>query len=298
MRTGESVREPAVAGQFYDANPQRLRAEIETMLSAADSDHEKSASGIVQALIVPHAGYVYSGKTAAKTFKTAQGGTYKRAIVISPSHMFPFDGIVSSSFNSYKTPLGNIEIDMETVGKLLGSSTSYISEMTEAHVPEHSLEVELPFLQVLFPGIRIVPFVCGNVGMDSADEIAEELSKLLIPENLWVISSDFTHYGRSFGYKPFTENIPEKLKELDMGAIERITALDFKGFSEYIHRTRATICGANPIRILLKTLEKASEKGADFEPRLVEYTTSGEMTGDFSHCVSYAGIAIYRKKGT
>ncbi|HBC87873.1 MAG TPA: AmmeMemoRadiSam system protein B [Lentisphaeria bacterium] len=298
MKAGFSVREPAVAGQFYDANPMKLKADVEKMLSSADTGKAKAGYGKVQAVIVPHAGYVYSGKTAAKTLKTAEGGDYKRAVVISPTHMFPFEGIVAASFKAYKTPLGNIEVDLDAVEKLLNSKTSYISEMTEAHIPEHSLEVELPFLQILFPDIKLIPFVCGQIETNSAGEIAEALSGLLVPENLWVISSDFTHFGRSFGYKPFSENIPEKLKELDMGAVDKITALDFRGFSSYIDRTRATICGANPIRILLKTIELVKKTGAVFEPELVEYTTSGEMTGDYSHCVSYAGISIRRKTGT
>ncbi len=292
MKSGASVREPAVAGQFYDANPQRLRTEVEKMLSSAGA---AQGGGHVQAVILPHAGYVYSGKTAARTLKTASGGKYSKAVVISPSHMFPFEGIVSSSFKAYRTPLGSISVDTETVGKLLSSDTSYISEMTEAHVPEHSLEVELPFLQVLFPEISIIPFICGQITAESADEIAGALAGLVVPDILWVISSDFTHYGRSFGYRPFTDNVPEKLRELDMGAVEKILSLDFNGFSDYVQKTRATICGANPIRILLKTLEKAAHKGASFAPELVEYTTSGEMTGDYSHCVSYAGISVRRK---
>ncbi|MFZ2653495.1 MAG: AmmeMemoRadiSam system protein B [Victivallales bacterium] len=298
MRTSASVREPAVAGQFYESDPGILRTGIEKMFASAGTGQKKTGCGNVQAVIVPHAGYVYSGRTAARTIKTAEGASYGRAVVIAPSHMFPFEGIAASSFKSYKTPLGMIDIDTETVGRLVESKNSYISEMTEAHIPEHSLEVELPFLQVMFPGIRIIPFVCGHIDSDSAGEIAESLSSLLIPENLWVISSDFTHFGRSFGYKPFSDNIPEKLKELDMGAVERIIDLDFKGFSDYVQKTKATICGANPIRILLKTLALLSASGTVFEPELVEYATSGELTGDYSHCVSYAGISIHRKPGT
>ncbi len=296
MKPGFSIREPAVAGQFYESDPKRLKTDVEKLLSSASPKDGKS--GTVQAVILPHAGYVYSGKTAARTLKTAASGKYTRAIVISPSHMFPFEGIVASTFKAFKTPLGNIDVDTEAVDKILDSDTSFISEMTEAHIPEHSLEVELPFLQVLFPKLKIVPFICGQIDDSSAVEIAEALSNFLVPENLWVISSDFTHFGRSFGYKPFSDDIPARLKELDMGAVDRIIELDFKGFSSYVDRTRATICGANPIRVLLKTIEDARKSGAEFDAELVEYTTSGEMTGDYSHCVSYAGISIRRKAGS
>ncbi|HCE46644.1 MAG TPA: AmmeMemoRadiSam system protein B [Lentisphaeria bacterium] len=297
MRTSASIREPAVAGQFYESDPKALRSGIEEMFASAGSPQRKPGR-IVQAVIVPHAGYVYSGRTAARTIRTAEGTAYRKAVVISPSHTFPFEGIVASSFKSYRTPLGTMDIDTETVERLVKSKNNYISEMTEAHIPEHSLEVELPFLQVMFPDIKLIPFVCGHIEPDSAAEIAESLSGLLVPGNLWVISSDFTHFGRSFGYKPFSDDIPAKLKELDMGAVDRIVNLDFNGFSGYVEKTKATICGANPIRILLKTLELLSGKGTVFEPELVEYTTSGELTGDYSHCVSYAGISIHRKTGT
>ena len=295
MKAGNSVREPAVAGQFYDSDPESLRHQIEQMLAGGKSVTAESGK-YVQAVIVPHAGYVYSGKTAAKTLKTAGSFKYKRAIVISPSHSFPFKGLALSSYDAYRTPLGCIPVDKEMLKEIRSKKCRWISERDEVHIPEHSLEVELPFLQVLFPELPIVPIVCGNADLEVAGDISEVLYPFMNSETLWVVSSDFTHFGRQFGYRPFTEDIPEKLRELDTGAVEKIIRLDCSGFSDYVEETGATICGANPIKVLLKTIEKASKHaGSMFIPELVEYTTSGELTGDYSHTVSYAGIVIYGK---
>ena len=149
MKTKLSVREPAVAGQFYDSNPETLRRQIEQMF-ASDGTAAPVQGKYVQAVIVPHAGYVYSGKTAAKTLKAAGKFKYKRALVISPSHKFPFKGLAISSYDAYDTPLGRMPVDKDMINEICGRKCRWINEMNEVHIPEHSLEVELPFLQVLF----------------------------------------------------------------------------------------------------------------------------------------------------
>ncbi len=143
--------------------------------------------------------------------------------------------------------------------------------------------------------LPIIPLICGHVDKQIAECIGKILLQFFGPSTLWVISSDFTHFGYSFGYVPFKTDVPENLRKLDLGAVEKISALDFDGFSKYVESTGATICGANPIRILLKTANLAAAKGAELKASLIEYTTSGESTGDWSHCVSYAGIAVYRR---
>lgn len=287
----ENIREPAVAGQFYDANPEKLKRHIKGMLDTAP---ETAGDASVQALIVPHAGYVFSGATAAKTFAAGKKNKYRKALIIAPSHQVHFTGLASSFYNVYKTPLGNVPVDIESIKKIESSGSSVIKEFTRAHTYEHSLEVQLPFLQTLFSGLSILPLICGQVN----DEIAEDAANVLLSfwnnETLWVISSDFTHFGRSFGYVPFTDNVAECLEDLDIGAVKEIERLDCNGFCEYIERTGATICGNNPIKILLKTAELAVKKGEKIQAKLIEYTNSGKLTGDYSHCVGYAGIAFYR----
>lgn len=281
----EKIRFPAVAGQFYEADPLKLKKNIARMLSELDGGEKPE--GRARALVVPHAGYVFSGKTALKTFSAASSFSYKRILIIAPSHRVPFQGLAFADYSVLRTPLGDMKIDSEAIGML--SSCPYIQQINQAHAYEHALEVELPFIQTLFPDIPIIPFISGHLDVKTAENIAEALSVFWNEDTLWVISSDFTHYGANFSYRPFSSNIPENIKKLDMGAIEKILQFDLKGFSEYMEKTGATICGENPLKILLAEIAKDS---ANLSARLIEYTSSGEMTGDYSHCVSYAGIAV------
>ncbi len=293
----EKIRRPAVAGQFYEGNPASLKRDVEKLLASAEISAPPSPGMTVQAVIVPHAGYVFSGATAAKTFAAAKkhASKYERALILAPSHGVPFSGIGCCSYTAYGTPLGNIPVDADATAKITGHSCQWIESIDVAHKSEHSLEVELPFLATLFPGLPIIPLICGHVDKQIAECIGKILLQFFGPSTLWVISSDFTHFGYSFGYVPFKTDVPENLRKLDLGAVEKISALDFDGFSKYVESTGATICGANPIRILLKTANLAAAKGAELKASLIEYTTSGESTGDWSHCVSYAGIAVYRR---
>jgi len=294
----KSVREPAVAGQFYEADPVVLDSELSAFF--ANCAEKFSHSG-VRAVISPHAGYLYSGQTAAEVFALLKSPAfnYRRAVIIAPSHRVPFSGLAACSYSAYSTPLGTLDIDTEILESLCRSKV--IEPLDAAHKHEHALEVQLPFLQKILQesspppdNFKIVPLICGQLDEKIANLAAEALLPYWNSETLWIISSDFTHYGHSFSYLPFSKNIPENLEKLDLGAVEKITALDFQGFSDYIADTGATVCGANPIKLLLKTIELSSSDDK-VTSRLVDYTTSGKLTGDYSHCVSYAGIAFFEK---
>ena len=280
------IRKPAVAGQFYASNPARLQAEICEMLNI---EVAKSA-GKVRALISPHAGYIYSGKTAAKGFALVKGCEYRRIVIIAPSHRVSFSGLATADYTAYRTPLGDVSIDSDAVQTVLDSGGE-IKELTAAHAQEHSLEVQLPFLQEVLPDTPIVPLICGHLDANLTRKVAQCLLPFWKSDTLWVISSDFTHFGSSFGYVPFYNDVENQLKELDMGAVEKILDLDFEGFSDYLNETGATICGAGPIKILLKTIELANCTNS-LKTELLECTNSGEISGDFSHCVGYSSIAF------
>nr|HPN85263.1 AmmeMemoRadiSam system protein B [Victivallales bacterium] len=236
--------------------------------------------------------YVYSGKTAATAFSILRGRKYKRAIVIAPSHSYRLQGLAYGDFDFYKTPLGSISIDKEAVAKI-ADACDYAINAERVHLNEHSLEVQIPFLQIVQPDIPIVPLICGFVEGDIAERISDALLDFFGGENIWIISSDFTHYGRSFGYVPFSgTDVPEKIRKLDKGAIKKILEIDYNGFCEYMESTGATICGENPIRVLLRTTQKAMKNGAKIVTKNLSYSNSGEMSGDYSHCVSYASIAF------
>ena len=289
------IRPPAVAGQFYEADPKRLKESIEGFL-AEIPPHKHDSSKVVRAIVMPHAGYAYSGPTAVKTMLQAKGGDYKRALVIAPSHRVAFEGLASARYKAYKTPLGEIPVDSEAAELIRGANCPYIRDILQAHAREHALEVELPILQTLLPAMPIVPFICGQITVDSAKIIATALAPLWNRETLWIISSDFTHFGASFGYMPFSSNIPNRLRELDLGAVEKVTAFDLAAFDDYVKSTGATICGESPIKVLLAAASDSLEAGAKLSARLADYSNSGESTGDWSHCVSYAGIVVEESK--
>ena len=281
-----NTRPAAVAGQFYPGDPAALKKQVDGYLKQARTAMDPT----VRAVIVPHAGYTYSGATAARAYALIQGREdIHRVVVIHPSHRTGFSGVSLGSYDAFQTPLGTIRVDTGTCAKLARAS-SLFSTRNDAMAGEHSLEVQLPFLQRALESFTLVPVCCGFLTEEQACDIGKTLAdSLWEPGTLWVISSDFTHYGRGFGYVPFTTDVEKNLRDLDSGAIAKITAKDLEGFTDYLDETGATICGRGPISILLGALSAAAP---DAVCEKVAYTTSGRLTGDFTQCVSYAALAV------
>ncbi len=276
---------PTVAGSWYPADPDALRREVDAMLERAAASRTEGAGAVV-ALIEPHAGFVYSGQTAASGFRRLTGASYDLVLLLGPSHYAWFRGAALPDAGALGTPLGRVPIDREALRAL--RERPGFKVQTAAFEREHCLEAEIPFLQrVLEPGWRALPVLIGSgTAGDEAQKVADGLRPLLGPRTLVVVSSDFTHYGSGFGYVPFRESVPEKLRELDLGAAQLIEARDVAGFESYLDRTGATICGRDAIDVLLRLLPP------DAKPSLVAYDTSGRMTGDFGHSVSYAAMVV------
>jgi len=275
---------PTVAGRWYPAERRELERQVEGLL---ESGTEAGGSGIPHALIAPHAGFLFSGSVAASAFRLLRGGCLaQRVIVIGPSHFVAFEGAAVPQATRYDTPLGAIPIDAESCD-LLRRNAAFRS--TDAPFrPEHGLEAELPFLQRALPSSwQLLPvLVGGGCSANGLDAVAEALAPLWDAATLLVISSDFTHFGRNFGYVPFSNGVPQRIEALDMGAVERIRAIDADGFADYVARTGATICGQGPIRILLRLA--AGRASAT----LAAYDTSGRISGNWEHSVSYASLAF------
>jgi MEMO1 family protein len=287
------IRKPYFDGQFYDSNKDELQKYI-----TATVEKELSTEPInnhVRAVILPHAGYVFSAQTAIKTLLRAAEGNYSKVLVIAPSHRVPFRGIALAEFDTFRTPLGDIPVDMDSVSNITGTGNNYIAYMSDAHENEHSLEVELPLLQHFFKDFELIPIINGLIDEASARHIAINLKDWWKEDILWVISSDFTHYGRSFNYLPFHKDIKENLRKLDLGAAKLIINKDLHGFCQYLNKTGATICGCGAIQILLAVLE-CIDKENKIDAELVHYTTSGNLTSDYSQCVSYAGITFFEQE--
>lgn len=285
---GDGVRPSVLAGSWYDADPGRLAAVLDQYLEEAIIP--SGAKGLVAGLVAPHAGYVYSGRCAAHAYKTVAGRAIRRVILLGPSHTTRCRGLLMPESLFFETPLGRVEVDQAACGFLEGQPLFSRSE--EPHEQEHSLEIQLPFLQrTLKPGFRILPLVVGELASGEYGEVAATLRTLCDDETLVVVSTDFTHYGSSFGYLPFTGDVKANLQKLDGGAVDRILDLDLVGFLAYQRETGATICGFRPIAILISLFGDGWGRGVITVDNL-HYTTSGHSTGDWSHVVSYQALAV------
>jgi hypothetical protein len=272
-------------GPWYPKDAMILRNMVAQFLGAARTDRPKAS---VQAVISPHAGYEYSAQCAAYSFKQLEGKSFDKVIILGPSHFSYFRGIRLLDYDLYKTPLGVIKIDVDVVRSLCDGSLIQVD--STPFIKEHSVDNMLPFLQLVLKEFSIVPIVVGDISPKDCSEISRAIKSKCDDKTLVVVSSDFTHYGPNYEYTPFGEskNIRQDISQLDMGAVDKIVALDGKGFDAYLGRTEATICGRNAIRLLLNILP-AGSKG-----HLLNYYLSGDKAKDYTNSVSYASIVFYR----
>jgi len=282
-----TVRPPAVAGQFYPGSAAELQGQVDGFLGQAAS----AAGPPARAVVVPHAGYAYSGPTAGRTFASLKGKTIRRFIVLGPSHHEAFAGgaLPAAGIGAFSTPLGEIPLDVQALQKLRGCPD--LAGPASAHGPEHSLEVELPFLQRLAPDALLVPVVLGyGSDRDACHRIARCLSQVVDDGTVVVASSDFTHHGRAFGFAPFAgdKDLGMKLVELGRKTAERVAAVDTRGFWYQVKTSEDTVCGMRPIQVLLELLEHAF----DGKGRVVDVTTSGHVVGGWDRVVTYAGVTF------
>ena len=272
----------SLAGTWYTSNGKTLRKELEGYLN--DVPNEPSYTDVC-ALVLPHAGYTYSGPTAAYALKEVQNKTYKRVIVMGPSHRMALPNMGAlPDHTHFSTPLGEIPLDTGFLKRL--EKTPFFDAIPQAFQGENSVEIEIPFLQVVLQDFLLVPIVIGQLDAQATKDMAELLSGMIGPETLVVASGDFTHFGPRFGYVPFTNNIKDNLRKLDLGAFEHMKNKDAEGFIRYIDETGATICGRCPFALLLDMLPK------DTEVHLMHYETSGDQTGDYANPVSYVSAAV------
>lgn len=288
VASAESVRPSVLAGAWYPGEPNELAQLVDDLMDRAPA---KAPAGPVRALVVPHAGYRFSGATAAEAYALVRGKEYRRVLVLAPSHYGRYRGLSVAEVEAYETPLGKVPLDRDAVAHLRRSSL--VQAHAAAHAREHSIEIELPFLQQsLAPGWKLVPVLVGGLNDDDYAQAAALLRPLLDAQTLLVVSSDFTHYGRRFGYLPFPrdEATAAAIRELDDGAIRLIEENNRVGFLDYQRRTGITICGYRPLALLLALLP------GDATVERLGYTTSGELTGDYRNSVSYQAMVVMRER--
>lgn len=288
-QNGNARREPAVAGSFYPADADTLRAEVDGFLDAAQAEGTDG----VQAVIVPHAGYVFSGATAAEAFARIDPATrYKRVFLLGPSHRASFDGAsVDVACGRYATPLGELEVDLAACRALM-EADSVFAHVPRAHEQEHCLEVELPFLQERLREVPpLVPVIIGTTDYAKLRRIAAALRPYFTPDNLFVVSSDFSHYPSY-----------EDAVEADRATGDAILSASPDAFLEAIAdnasrrvpRLLTSACGQAPIAVLLMLVQQAG--GLQMEH--LAYCNSGDSPyGGRDRVVGYHAFAVTRVAG-
>ncbi len=282
-----TIRPLRYAGSWYEADPVSLERQINSFFAGIKLDPKKiDLPNKVHALVVPHAGYAYSGAAAAAAYKVVMGKRVKRIFLLGPSHHVGFFGVGVPKAHFFETPFGSLSVDQELMKAL--EREALFSEQKEAHAIEHSLEMQLPFIKKIFPKTSIVPLLIGHLqGEEEVHAVAIALNKYLQEDDLIVISSDFTHYGPRFHYMPCPEKMKQKIKELDARAYDYLQRLDLSGLLNFYQETGVTICGLYPMAILLGLLPKETRVSL-----LAYYTSQDLVAHDPEHSVSYMAIAF------
>lgn len=282
---GQNIHEPVVAGRFYPDSEAELSKQVNNYL---DKAFIESLPGKPVAIISPHAGYQYSGAVAAYGFKAIKDYGYKRVIILAPSHYSRYRGVSILDVEHYKTPLGLIKLNTGICNNLI-NNPPLIGTSKQAHAREHSIETQLPFLQVVLGDFELIPILVGRLNNEEFDFVAEKIKPFIDDDTLIVVSSDFTHYGYGYDYVPFKKDVEANIRKLDYGAFERILALDFDGFNKYKQATGITACGFVPVALLMKILPD------DVQGKILQYDTSGSISGDFNSSVSYVSIVFTKR---
>jgi AmmeMemoRadiSam system protein B len=272
-----TLRHPAVAGRFYPADPDDLRAEALGYLSQASSPKQPPLRAL--GCIAPHAGYMYSGHVAGAVFASID--VPKRCIVLCPNHTGMGRPLAIMSEGAWHTPLGDVPLDTE-LAQALKAQFPALQEDLAAHRAEHAVEVELPFLLLRQPELSFVPIAFGVGQFEILEQLGKALADVITAQTdpvLIVASGDMNHYESD-----------AVTRAKDHRAIERILTLDPRGLFDVVTQQNISMCGFGPAVAMLTAIRQLGAKSAE----LVKYATSGDISGDRSKVVGYAGVVVSR----
>jgi AmmeMemoRadiSam system protein B/AmmeMemoRadiSam system protein A len=276
----KEIREPAVAGTWYSDNPTVLSKEIRKYLADAKKE---SIGGKVVALVAPHAGYRYSGLVAAHAYKLVEGETFETVVIVAPSHQAVFKGASLYDRGEFRTPLGLIPIDVDLARKMM-EKEKFIQFLPEAHSKEHSLEIQLPFLQVALKPFKLVPIVMEPYwSWDTCQALAKAIAETVRGKNVLLIAStDLSHFH------PYHQAVG-----LDKIVLNHIDRFDPEGLSGDLKQGRCEACGGGPVvSIMLAAKALGADKG-----KTLKYLNSGDVAGDKSRVVGYGAGVFYNAAG-
>ena len=284
--------ESTLAGSWYPRSEREIHALVDKWEADALRDDAKASAPSPEkpnVVLLPHAGWAYSGKTAWQALRLVRNTKFKRVVVLAPSHRAWIENrLVAPEADAVSTPLGTMPVDKEWIDRL--SLAAPVARNDRVHAAEHSAQIEYPLLQLALPdGFTVVPLIMGSFGPDQMAMCARAMARLMDDETLLVLSSDFTHYGEDFSYAPYGtdggEDVRGKVAAVDEEAFAFVSRCDADGFAAFIKKTGATICGHVPIELALRTTS-----GKATFSRLA-YATSSDEGRDFTRFVCYTAAA-------
>jgi hypothetical protein len=269
------VRQPAVAGQFYPGDAKTLTAMIDSMLARAEVP---AVSGRLVGIQVPHAGYPFSGPTAAHAFKLLQGMDSVTVVMLGTSHHVMLDKAAVYARGSWHTPLGDVAID-EALAKAILAQDKFLADMPEAHAQEHSVEVEVPFLQRVLGSFRIVPIMLLQPTYEQCERVGKAIARAAKGKRVLLLASSDLYHGDSYG----------DANRIDSATVGLMAKFDPRAFHAALERDEAQACGGNAITAMMVA---ARELGADTAVVLAQ-TNSNDVTGERGgYCVGYSAVAF------
>ncbi len=288
-----NIRDPVFAGRFYEGNSARLNNQLVQLFNDVGNINTNSeiVTNSLQALIVPHAGYVFSGKIAAAAYQLLnREKKYKRIFILASSHLYSFDGLAVYNNGNYSSPLGEIKTDIKLATELAEKSPLFVMH-PEAHEAEHSVEVQLPFLQHIFGNeFLLVPLVLGTHNAETCHKIAEILQSWFTPENLFVISTDFSHYPN---YSDACETDKKTADAICSNQPATLISELNNNQNKHIHGLATSLCGWTSVLTLLYMTQ-----GREYSYHEIAYQNSGDAPyyGEKNRVVGYWAIAVTENK--
>ncbi len=287
------VHESPYAGSWYPGDPAELEQLLARTFAGSEARTGRCAVPCPAGFVVPHAGLVYSGTVAAAAWRQIRVAQPARVVLIGFSHRGGPRGCSLPAVERYRTPAGDVSVDLEAVQQL--AACGAFRCVPEAAVCDHSVEIQLPLLLHAAPRAKCVPVYVSRISAEEMQAAATALAALAREGAVLVASSDFTHFGRSFGYMPFPadDSTGERLRDLDEDTIRAASSLRPGMFLESVRASGSTVCGVEPISLLLAALDRLQCDSGEIYQETLDYQTSGEISGDYSHCVSYAALGYF-----
>ena len=279
-------------GTWYPKEPTELAELVEKLWreSTARTGPHLLAGGL--AFVVPHAGLVYSGAVAAAVYRYLERQRPERILLAGFAHSGTAAGIGIPDIDGFRTPLGEVAIDRDLADGFAAEEP--FRRMPESELCDHSVEIQLPLLQRAAPEARVVPLYVGRLEPSDRQRAARRLASCLSPGTVLLASSDLTHFGSAFHYQPFPadSDVADRLRHLDFEILEAAGSLREEFFLQTLREKSSTVCGSEPIALLLATVGLLEQEGEIFQ-EVLDYQTSGEITGDFRHSVSYGALGYF-----